>query len=105
MSYKGVIMIVHPVYAIRIDILNVFIFQIFIKLTEASHAILNHTKHKHVLGASLALSTNGKNMRVPGFRPLKCITVDGRKEEMVKKPDMRIRVVIELMVELKKVEK
>jgi hypothetical protein len=73
MVFKDVVVVVIvPINAIRLDIIDVVIHWM-----ETSGTILDHTKKEHISWAPLTFTMNADCVVVPTLCPLKCIFIDG----------------------------
>ena len=73
-----IIIIILPVNTIR-----PYVFNIFITGIDASRAILDHAKKKHIFRALLVFTMNADFVVIPCLRPFKCIFVDCLEVKMV----------------------
>ena len=85
-----VIVIIFPVDTVGVNIFEAFI----ISWMDASWAILDHAKEKHIVRATLTLAMYGDGMVVPCLSPFKGILIDGIQKEMVEEPYVSIGVTV-----------
>jgi hypothetical protein len=94
-----IIIIILPVNTIR-----PYVFNLFIAGMDASRAVLDHAKKKHITGTSLAFTPDSDRVVVPWFGPQECIFIDGTKEKVMKEPYVSVRVTVKILLKLKVLE-
>jgi hypothetical protein len=62
--------------------------------------IFKHSKHIHVLWASVWLTTEGNPMVIPGVHPFRKVLIDSIQEQPVKQPDVGFIFWVKAMIAL-----
>ena len=104
MISNAVVIVIFPVYPILVQVLNLLLWGLLHPI-QSTRAILQYSKKEHIMGTSLAFSTNGYTVRIPSLCPIKGILVDCREEKMVQQPDVCVKIWVEAIMKLEILKK